>query len=100
EAGNDAGVADREDTVDMTIKQETSMTIPEQTMQFLEEHIPDLAEPAFKQAYWQALASGSSVLEVEGNQIVEVFPDGTRKLIKQIKQAIPVTPDMMIRVLE
>ncbi|MBF0192431.1 MAG: hypothetical protein HQL99_15025 [Magnetococcales bacterium] len=67
------------------------MSIPEQTMQFLEEHIPDLAAPAFKQAYWQALASGSSVLEVEDSTIVEVFPDGTRKVIKQIGAAIPMT---------
>ncbi len=75
----------------MTTKQEPVMSIPEKTMQFLEDHIPELAESAFKQAYWQALASGSSVLEVDGNQIVEVFPDGTRKLIKQIAESIPVT---------
>ena len=48
----------------------------EKCLQFLEEHIPDLAAVAFKQAYWQALAEGSSVLEVENGAIVEVFPDG------------------------
>lgn len=37
------------------------MTIDEKAMQFLEEHIPEQATMALKQAYWQALASGSSV---------------------------------------
>jgi len=66
--------------------------LSEQSIRYLEEHIPDLAEAAFKQAYWQALADGSSVLEVDDNAIVEVFPDGTRKIIKQIGAAISVTP--------
>ena len=44
-----------------------------------------------RQAYWQALASGSSVLEVDQWHIVEVFPDGTRKTIKKIDGPIPVT---------
>ncbi len=63
----------------------------EQSMQFLEDHIPDLADAAFTQAYWQALAMGSSVLKVEQGKIIEVFPDGSRKLIKQISATIPVT---------
>jgi hypothetical protein len=62
----------------------------EKTMQFLEEHIPDLADAAFTQAYWQALASGSSVLKVEDGAIIEVFPDGSRKWVKQIPPLIPV----------
>ena len=38
------------------------MALSEEAMCFLEAHIPELAEIAFKQAYWAALASGSSVL--------------------------------------
>lgn len=38
------------------------MTLNEEAMSFLEEHIPELASIAFKQAYCSALASGSSVL--------------------------------------
>lgn len=60
----------------MKITNEHTMTTPEQTMRFLEEHIPELAESAVTQAYWQALASGSSVLESENGVIYEVFPDG------------------------
>jgi hypothetical protein len=63
----------------------------EQSMQFLEDHIPDLADAAFTQAYSQALAMGSSVLKVEQGVIFEIFPDGSRKFIKQISPTIPVT---------
>ncbi len=38
------------------------MALSEEAISFLEEHIPELAEVALKQAYWAALASGSSVL--------------------------------------
>jgi len=34
------------------------MTLNEESISFLEEHIPELADAAFKQAYWAALASG------------------------------------------
>jgi hypothetical protein len=54
----------------------------EKAMLLLEEHIPELAQSAVTQAYWQALASGSSVLQSEHGAIYEVFPDGTPKLIK------------------
>lgn len=38
------------------------MTLSEKELSFLEEHIPELAGVSFKQAYWSALAFGSSVL--------------------------------------
>jgi hypothetical protein len=62
----------------------------EATISYLEEHIPELADAAFTQAYWQALATGSSVLKVEQGEIIEVFPDGSRKAIKKIHALIPV----------
>lgn len=71
----------------------TSASDPtEESIRFLEEHIPDLAGAAFVQAYWQSLADGSSVLTVEDGAIVEVFPDGSRKFIKNISLPIPATP--------
>ena len=54
----------------------------EKAMCFLENHIPELAQSAVTQAYWQALAAGSSVLQSENGAIYEVFPDGTRRLVK------------------
>ena len=66
------------------------MSLSEKALDYLEEHIPELAEVTFKQAYWAALASGSSVLVSENGSLVEVFPDGTRKFIKKLPAWIPV----------
>ena len=67
------------------------MSMTEESMRFLEEHIPDLADAAVKQAYWQALATGSSVLVSEEGALIEIFPDGTRKVLKQLEPQTAVT---------
>lgn len=56
----------------------------EKTIDYLEKHIPEMAQAAVKLAYWQALASGSSVLVGENGVINEIFPDGTVKFVKNI----------------
>lgn len=61
------------------------MTHQEQALDYLEEQIPALSASAVTVAYWAALAAGHSVLEVEGDAIVEVFPDGTRRVVKAIE---------------
>lgn len=63
------------------------MALSEDAILFLEEHIPELANVAFKQAYWAALASGSSVLVSENGDLVEIFPDGKHKFIKHLPPA-------------
>lgn len=55
----------------------------EKAIDYLEEHIPEMAEAAVKQAFWQALASGSSVLISDNGTIKEIFPDGTVKIIER-----------------
>lgn len=67
------------------------MSLPEESIRFLEEHIPDLAEGAIKQVYWRALASGNNVLECKDGFLVEVHPDGTRKTLKRVKPPAKVT---------
>jgi hypothetical protein len=67
------------------------MSINEESMRFLEENIPLLADAAIKQAYWQALASGSSVLVCENDVLVETFPDGSRKVLKQLEPQTSAT---------
>lgn len=57
----------------------------EREIQYLEEHIPELAESAVTQAYWQSLAAGNSVLESENGIIYERFPDGSSKIVKKIE---------------
>jgi hypothetical protein len=68
----------------------------EKVINYLEEQIPELAELAIKQAYWQALASGSSVLAVKDNILIEVFPDGSKKIIKQLEPAMRVKPGQIL----
>ncbi len=68
------------------------MKLNEDTIRFLEEHIPELASVAIKQAYWRALASGHSVLEAENGFIVEVLPNGKKKIIKKLPPSIAVNP--------
>jgi hypothetical protein len=68
------------------------MSLSEKELDYLESHIPELAAVAFKQAYWAALATGSSVLMSENGNLVEIFPDGTRKIIKPLPPATPVIP--------
>ncbi len=65
------------------------MVITEESMCFLEEHIPELVDSAIKQAYWQALATGNSVLQYEEGSIFEVFSDGTRNLVKTLSPQLP-----------
>lgn len=67
------------------------IAIEEKEIAHLEQHIPELAQAAVIQAYWQALAAGSSVLESDNGVIYEVFPDGTRKAVKTIEPPTPVT---------
>lgn len=76
------------------------MTLNEEAMSYLESHIPELASIAFKQAYWAALASGSSVLISENGDLFEVFPDGKRKFIKHLAPSIPVTPGQRFEIHE
>ena len=75
------------------------MNMTEESMRFLEEHIPDLADAAVKQAYWQALATGSSVLVSEDGVLVEIFPDGTRKVLKQLEPQTSCTVGQRLELL-
>ena len=75
------------------------MALNEKELDYLEAHIPELAAVAFKQAYWAALASGSSVLMSEDDNLVEIFPDGNRRVIKPLPPGIPVTLGQKIKLL-
>jgi len=64
--------------------------LTEQEIQNLEEQFPYVAETSIKQAYFNALSCGSSVLAVENDELVEVFPDGKQKLVRKIEPNISV----------
>ncbi len=62
----------------------------EKELDFLESHIPDLANSAIKKAYLDALSAGLSVTKVIDDKIYEVFPDGSKKFIKKINPAVKI----------
>ena len=70
----------------------------EKVIDYLEKHIPEMAQAAVKQAYWQALAAGSSVLVSDNGAINEVFPDGTVKFIKSIPPSIEMEKGKIIEI--
>lgn len=57
----------------------------DETLDFLEEQIPTLAQSAVTVAYWEALSAGLSVLQVEEGHLIETSPDGTRRIIKEVE---------------
>ena len=64
------------------------MKLDDEAIDYLENFIPELAALATRQAYLQALASGESVLIAENGQLIEIFPNGTKKIIKQLEPPI------------
>lgn len=62
----------------------------EDTVQAQEGNIPERARVALRNARQTALRNGHSVLIVRQNQLVEVAPDGTTQVRKQISAPIPV----------
>jgi hypothetical protein len=68
----------------------------ENTMQLQESFIPELAEGAVKQAYYQSLAAGCKVVEVINGQLVESSPDGTVRQLRSLPKPIPVPPSQRV----
>lgn len=60
------------------------MELGEEAMQYMEDQIPELAQYATRQAYWHTLASGDTVVIAEDGKLWEIFPDGSRRYIKDI----------------
>ena len=59
--------------------------LDDKTLDFLEQQIPDLMAAAITVAYNDALADGHSVLQVEGDDLVEQFPDGSKRVVKKLE---------------
>lgn len=57
----------------------------DEDIQDLENSFPTMSGEAFAAARERALASGLSVLQTEGDLIVEVSPDGGKKIVKRIE---------------
>jgi hypothetical protein len=66
------------------------MELSEQAIDYIEQHLPELMATATKQAYWQTLASGHSVLIAENGKLLRVKPDGTKEFIEDLEPPIKV----------
>jgi len=65
-------------------------TMSEHDIQVLESQFPAVSGQAFAAARGQVLASGQSVLQVEGALVIRVFPDGRKETVKEIEPPTPV----------
>lgn len=74
------------------------MTDSEKTLDYLEQQIPSLSAAAVDVAYWQALAAGQKVLISDEGGIYEVFPDGTRKLVKSTKKPLDLPVGTRVKI--
>jgi hypothetical protein len=74
------------------------MTDPEQTLDFLEQQIPSLSGAAVGVAYVQALASGQKVLVSGDSGLYQVFPDGTRTLVKKLDKPLSVPVGTKVKI--
>lgn len=70
--------------------------LSERSMSAREKRIPQLAEDAVKQARNKALKAGRKVVEALDGQLIESYPDGTRKVLKPLPAPIPVTPEQRL----
>ena len=74
------------------------MMDPEEVLDYLEQQIPSLCAAALDVAYWQALASGQTVLVCGQGGIYQAFPDGTRKLVKVLEKLLSVPVGTRVKI--
>ena len=72
--------------------------ISENEFELLDKTILEMMQTAVKKAYQDALLSGSNVLISENDEIVEVFPDGTRKFVRKIEPRIKIMKGTVIKI--
>ena len=73
-------------------------TPTEQALDYLEQQIPNLSAAAVDVAYFQALASGQTVLVSGQGGIYQALPDGTRKLVKALERPLSVPVGTKVKI--
>ncbi len=68
----------------------------EKMIDFLENYIPEAAEIATKNAFWEALNSGNGVVIAEDGFIVELFADGTKNILGNLPARLKVVKGQKI----
>ena len=74
------------------------MADQENHIEFLESQFLAASGSAFVAARDKVLASGQSVLQSEGSVIYEVFPNGSRRRVKEIEPPTPVVSGSVITI--
>ena len=74
------------------------MGLSEQALDYIDQHLPELMATATKQAYWQTLQSGNSVLITENGELLRVQPDGTEVFIKDLELPTKVEKGSIITI--
>ncbi len=70
----------------------------EANIERLESAFPSLSGYAFSEARKRSLAAGCSVMQLEGNVIYEVSPEGVRRKIKEVAPPIAVEIGSKLRI--
>ncbi len=70
---------------DMLRQKAESIAPDETTLDFLETQLPAQAIAATQAAYWGALTRGYSVVRAQGDDLCEIAPDGSRRVLKQLE---------------
>jgi hypothetical protein len=70
----------------------------ERILQELENNFPSLSGSAFSAAFRDTLNAGLSAFVSENGVIYEMFPDGTRRMVKHIEPPTPVKQGKQIRI--
>lgn len=67
----------------------------EESMQYMEARIPELASSAFARAYYQALTISGKVLEARDGLLVETSAEGQTRVIRSL--AKPLTVELGVK---
>ena len=67
--------------------------LSDEEIDFLGTQIPAQAVAATQAAFWSALTSGQSVVCADGDELYEIFPDGSRRFIKSLPRTVLLTAD-------
>ncbi len=81
-----------------TITEQLQDSQSEQTLDYLEQQIPSLSAAAVDVAYFQALASGQTVLVSGEGGIYQALPDGTQKLVKKLAKPLSVPVGTKVKI--
>lgn len=71
---------------------EPKRELSEEEMLYLEAMIPELAQAAFKLAEAKALTTSGKVVKVANGKLIELYADGSTRVLKDIAPPLSVIP--------